>query len=300
MCFNRTSNHGYRMKKIVCFGEVVYDLFEDESKIGGAPLNVAIHLKNLISTNNSELEVSFFSSIGKDELGNQASESLKKWGLHKNLVVSEKKTGLVKVKQHEGRDHQFEIIEDCAWEEIETTPFKTDIFFFGSLALKSDFNKRQVSKWSQYSEIIVCDLNIREPFFDKETALFCLDHANVLKINETEIELLSEYFELVGSIDDQLRSLASLFSLSTIALTLGSEGAYIFQNADLFFEPAKLVQNFVDTVGAGDSFTACLCFGIANEIHQQDILKMGTTLACSICQIRGAIPDNFDSYSLLD
>ncbi len=288
------------MKKIVCFGEVVYDQFDDASKIGGAPLNVAIHLKNLITSNHSELEVSLLSSIGKDELGSQASESLKNWGLHKNLTLSEKKTGLVRVQASADHEHQFKIREDCAWEEIETTPFKTDLFLFGSLALKSDFNKRQVSKWREYSDIMVCDLNIREPFFDKETALFCLDQASVLKINETELELLSEYFDLVGSIDDQMRSLASLFSLTTIALTLGSEGAYIFQNSDLFFEPAKTIENFVDTVGAGDSFTACLCYGIANEIHQQTILKMGTTLACTICQIRGAIPDHFSSYSLLD
>ncbi len=54
---------------VVCFGEILWDIFPSGTKAGGAPFNVAYNL------NKMGAEVKMISKVGNDTLGNDPSQS---------------------------------------------------------------------------------------------------------------------------------------------------------------------------------------------------------------------------------
>ncbi len=284
------------MKQLTCLGEIVFDVFESETRLGGAPLNVAAHLMNLQKQLNLEIKVQLHSALGMDEFGIRAAKVIESLALPPIRILAERPTGKVLVHQSPSGAHRFEIAEGCAWEEIYSPEKKGDMLVFGSLAMKSKHNRSLLDAWAQEDvEYRLCDLNIRQPFFSVEIANFCLEHANILKINDDELETLATIYEIEGDMEECIHQLAYKFGLRHIALTLGSEGAWLWNSGKIIKQEARLVKKIIDTVGAGDSFTSCLALGILLEQKPQEYLARGVQLAAKVCELRGAFPTGPDA-----
>ena len=71
-----------REKNLLSFGEILWDVFEEEKHIGGAPLNFAAHFSKQGG------KAYMLSAVGKDELGKVAFDLLKKWDICSCLALS--------------------------------------------------------------------------------------------------------------------------------------------------------------------------------------------------------------------
>lgn len=275
---------------VLSFGEVLMDCFPDRNVIGGAPFNVAVHLKRL------GVDSGIITKIGEDDLGKELLEILEKEGLTKQLQKdSNYPTGKVDVSLNNGQPSYY-IHKGCGWEYIDFKEIASPNYFvFGSLALSFPANKAAFKQYrARFSEsIFVCDINLRAPFFDEETVVLCLESADILKINDEELEYLSETFNQ----KDVIAFLKSKYNIQKILLTEGAKGATLFWDDETYTCDVKKVDKIVDTVGAGDSFTSVFLYGIIKNIPLGQAMQNAADFAGGICQTAGAIPTNLEMYN---
>ena len=274
---------------VLSFGEVLMDCFPNKNVIGGAPFNVAVHLKRLGE------ESSIITKIGNDDLGVELKEILDKEGLINQLQIdSSKPTGRVYVTLNNGQP-SYDIHKNCGWEHIEFKMFDAPQYFvFGSLALSFSNNRKVFKKYrDRFSEsIFLCDINLREPFYDRETIELCLNSVDILKINDEELEYLSkEYNQL-----DVVSWLKNEFEISKILLTKGAKGASLYWDNKQFSCDIKKVDNLIDTVGAGDSYTALFLYGLIKGQDLNIVMQRAADFAGLICQTAGAVPNDLSIY----
>ncbi|RLB85259.1 MAG: hypothetical protein DRH24_02580 [Deltaproteobacteria bacterium] len=93
-----------------------------------------------------------------------------------------------------------------------------------------------------------------------------------------------------------IKHLMAKYVIEMLSLTKGKNGSELFA-ADQHYriEPNPL-DHVVDTVGAGDAYTAILSIGYLSNWPPNRILKQATEFANSICKIKGAIPDEPNFY----
>ena len=274
---------------VLSFGEVLMDCFPDRNVIGGAPFNVAVHLRRLGE------EVGVITKIGEDELGVEIQNILAKERLTAQLQVDENyPTGRVDVTLDQGQPSYF-IHKGCGWEFITADEIQPPKFFvFGSLALFFKKNKQSFKKYrNQFKEtLFVCDLNLREPFYDKNTIDLCLNATDILKINDEELSYLSNEYK----VDDVVKWLKIEFDIHKIILTEGAKGATLFWDDQIISCPVNSVKNIKDTVGAGDSFTSLFLHGIINKLPLELSMQRAADFAGIICQTSGAVPSDMSIY----
>jgi fructokinase len=176
--------------EVVCFGEVLFDLFEDGPKLGGAPFNVCAHLNNL------GVRAEIVSAIGQDELGQKIKESLHSLGMDGRYIqeLSNMPTGVVEVDAQDRHEVNYTIIENVAWDGIELSEISdTDLgnlkaFVYGSLAARSDKSRDTLTRLLDSLQCPkVMDVNLRAPFDDKNSFEDLLYQADILKLNEFEL-----------------------------------------------------------------------------------------------------------------
>lgn len=279
---------------VISFGEVLMDCFSDKNVIGGAPFNVAVHLKRL------GIESSIITKIGEDDLGKELKSILEKEGLTAQLQIDEKyPTGRVDVTLNNGQP-SYNIHKGCGWEFINYTNITSPKYFvFGSLALSFPKNKAAFKEYKKkFSEsTFVCDINLREPFYNKETIELCLETADILKINDEELEYLANEYE----VEDVVNWLKLKYNISKVLLTEGAKGANLFWEDEKHSCVVNKIENIVDTVGAGDSFTSLFLHGIINELPLDLSLQRAADFAGVICETSGAVPTDlsvYDSYKV--
>lgn len=275
---------------VLSFGEVLMDCFPDKRVIGGAPLNVVTHLKRL------RIDSGIISKIGKDELGDQILTFLQKEGLDEQIQVSTTHgTGRVDVTLNNGQP-SYEIKTGTAWDFISYQKLATqpDFFVFGSLALLNTNNQETFKAFKQANPDtqFLCDINLRAPFYNKESILLCLTNADILKINDEELD----YLAAENNIEDGIAWLKSTFGIHKILLTKGKDGAELFWNDKHYNVDVSPVNELKDTVGAGDSFTAIFIYGLLNNWDLNKTLKAASKFASRICETSGAIPSDLKIY----
>lgn len=274
---------------VLSFGEVLMDCFPDRNVIGGAPFNVAVHLRRLGA------EADIITKIGEDELGIEIKNTLTEERLIKQLQVDQNyPTGRVDVTLNDGQPSYF-IHKGCSWEFIAFDEIQPpDFFVFGSMALFFENNKQSFKKYrNKFKEtLFVCDLNLREPFYNKNTIDLCLNSANILKINDEELSYLSNQY----NVNEVVNWLKVEFDIHKIILTEGSKGATLFWNDQVISCPVNSVKNIKDTVGAGDSFTSLFLHGIINKLPLELSMQRAADFAGMICQTSGAVPSEMSFY----
>ncbi len=287
-------------KRLVAFGEVLWDCLESGLYLGGAPLNVAYHAARLGA------ESFVVSSVGRDFLGDQAVRRMRGSGLKTDLMGRHPRllTGASVAQLDESGDARYEILQPVAWDEIDLSQSQrevvaeADILVYGSLAARSDTNERLLCELLESSRgLKVCDVNLRAPYDDPGRALILASRANVLKVNEEELAALtgSDGSEL----EEAIVSLHRSTGVELICVTRGAEGAALWCEGD-----GKLIQGkagavkVADTIGAGDSFTAALATGILDGLENEDCLDRALRLSSFVASKSGAQP-KYDACEVL-
>jgi len=285
--------------KIVSIGEVLIDCYQDEKKIGGATFNFFYHIYKLTSS------AEFISRIGNDENGKSIINFFKKNNISiKYLQLDEKhSTGIVNVKVDKNGNPTFDIIPNCAYDFIEMNPiisklieYDTSLLYFGTLAQRSTVSRKTIQSILGNNIKYFYDINLRANYYSKEILHDCFKKANVIKLNEDELKIVSRLFltntfELQSSAEE----LRSKFGIDLISITLGDRGALLIDKFG-FNEYKCSIKKVVDTVGAGDAYSAILCLGYLNKMPIDRINFLANKFAASICGIKGAIPHSDEMY----
>jgi len=280
--------------KIVIFGEILFDIFPDSKKIGGAPFNVAY---NLLSLGEKPL---FISSLGKDRLGDELYGFLKTTTLDLSYIsqTSEKPTGCVIVNLENG-EPSYEIVKGVAYDFIECDSSLIDgddLLYLGTLALRGGKSRQTAMSLAKKTENIFIDINLRHPHYTKNLIEELLQKARWLKLNIHELQIVKEFFSIrENGLEESLLALKRLFLIESIILTDGAKGAYFFEDR-LLFEPAMKLSKLVDSVGAGDAFSAMVIFCLKRAIPKERMLKAGVKLSSKVCSISGAVSEDKAFY----
>ncbi len=250
-------------QKILAFGEILWDIIEGEPKIGGAPLNFAGHARQL----GAEAEI--LSALGQDELGHRALERLDELGVGRRRVLSSSlPTGEARVEMTGGIP-AFTILENRAWDAIELSD-KTcgeiaregwDVLYYGTLAQRGRISRESLRRlWNTGGfPRRFFDVNIRQAYYSPEIIKASLEAATMAKLNDEEVVLISPliYGRVLGG-DDFAERLRNDYDLELLCLTYGARGAVIYHGAGEKSVITPPPVKAVDTVGAGDSFSAAL------------------------------------------
>ncbi|WP_299763812.1 carbohydrate kinase [uncultured Dokdonia sp.] len=288
---------------IVCYGEILWDVFPDGKKLGGAPLNVALRLHSFGAN------TSIISTLGKDALGKTTLKTLKEKNFPATYIQQSKRpTGQVTVTLDSTGSARYDIQKDAAWDYIAATPEaieevkKADVFVFGSLALRDTYNQAQFEALVTEATYTVFDLNLRDPHYDLDVVLPLMEIANCIKLNDEELELIVTLLDLEKeTLEEELKAVAKATNTDTICVTLGPDGAMLYHNKTIYTQvgfPTKVV----DTVGAGDSFLAALIYGLVSEQTPEDSLEVAAAIGSLVAGKAGANPvvTNNEIDELLD
>ena len=293
------------MKNITAIGEILYDIYPDEKRLGGAPFNFIYHVWKITGKAN------FVSSVGNDENGKEILVYLNSIGFNTNYIPvdDEHSTGIVQVKILEDKTPQFTISPECSYDYFtlnektkDLINNETDLIYFGTLSQRSDFSRSTIaSVLNNKSKKYFCDLNLRHDFYTKELIKQSLLASNVLKLNSDELEKLKSLFGLSSSTQMAIHQLIFEFSIDILCVTLGSDGAILSTKNEMSTYKTSNISP-IDTLGAGDAYAAILCLGYLNEMPIDEINKLANEFASSICMVNGALPkDNsiFEKYRVV-
>lgn len=278
-----------QQNKIVCFGEVLWDVYPNKKKLGGAPFNVAAHLQQLGTT------AHIISKIGTDNLGNEIKKAIQAQNISINQLQLAKNspTGTVKVNLDVNGIPQYKISQPVAWDFIQADLTNqnlvkdADALVYGTLACRSAQNFETLMGLAKLSKLNICDLNIRQNFYSKTLIESLLKVTHILKINCEEERLLIEMFKFKAA--NLYEQIESNFNLKIIIKTKGEKGADAYQNGEIFIADGVKVK-VVDTVGSGDAFLAAFIHNHIKGKHIQYCLNEGAKLGAFVATKLGAIP----------
>lgn len=281
---------------VIGIGELLWDMLPEGKKMGGAPANFAYHINNAACTGLA------ISCVGDDANGRELIKSLSVRGLDPGLIQIDgnKPTGTVSVRVDEAGNPSYIIHENVAWDNIRFTSkirenlLLADAICFGSLAQRSKVSYETIAECLgkvNSNCLKVFDINIRQNFYTSEKIIESLNLSDVLKINEDEIKVVADIFNL-GRKDELsiLHYLSERFDLRLIALTKGADSSMLYSEGEISVIQTPRV-NVVDTVGAGDSFTAVLVAGLLKNDSMKSIHQKAVEVSAWICTVQGATPD---------
>lgn len=280
----------------VIFGEVLYDCFPDGRQVlGGAPFNVAWHLQAF------GLNPYFISRVGDDAPGRKIKAAMLDWGMDVSGLQLDAvhATGMVAVSI-ESDEPSYEIVNHRAWDyidyEINRSDFGGGVLYHGSLALRNQTSKTTLAKIkNELSLPIFIDVNLRSPWWQKDSVLESIADAQIIKLNEHELALLVAEHD---TLEHRARHLLDCTAIETVIVTRGVEGAVALLDSGecLRVKPAGAVKNLADTVGAGDAFSSVLLLGLIRQWPWQLSMERAQQFAARIIQVQGATLDDKNFY----
>lgn len=288
----------------VIFGEVLFDRFPDGSKVlGGAPLNVAWHLHAFGS------EPLVVSRIGDDELGNEVLDAMEAWGLDASAVQIDqaRPTGRVVVELDRGVP-RFDIVEDQAYDHLDGGEAKAAIdgcrpalLYHGSLIVRRRSTERALRSLREWIQApIFVDVNLRSPWWQREQIVGLIRGARWVKLNDGELQQLSERNgdSLEAGAELVAAELCRRHGIEEMVVTCGDRGAFVWVGGrSVAGRPPEQVE-IVDTVGAGDAFSAVWIVGLLRGWSPATTLVRALDFAAAICGIRGATTTDRRLYDL--
>ena len=279
---------------VVGVGEVLWDLLPSGLQLGGAPANFAYHAHSLGAAS------LVISRIGEDERGREILQRFCEMNLPADGLQIDPKvaTGTASVAVDADGLPNFVIEEHVAWDYLDVTSqnlaaaSRAHAICFGTLAQRSDVGRKAVQTLvsaTPQNALRIFDINLRQRYYSGEVIEQSLRLSNVLKLNEEELSTLASIFEFSGSTRQQIENLATRFRQEIVALTLGASGSLLYHGgiwSDYRSSPSEIV----DTVGAGDSFTAALVLGVLNKMDLDQTNAIANEVARYVCSCAGATP----------
>ena len=278
---------------IVGIGEVLWDMFPEGKRIGGAPANFAYHMLQF------GFDSRVVSAVGEDVLGDEILENFNEKGLCYWVERVPFPTGTVEVMLNEGGIPCYEIKQGVAWDNVPYTPeldrlaCQARCACFGSLAQRNVVTRTTLNRFldAMSGEAYkVFDINLRQHFYTVEILKDSLARCNLLKLNDEELIVLSGLLELSEeSIEGKCREMIKRFDLKMLIRTCGRQGSYVFSSDTRSFLDTPHVK-VVDTVGAGDSFTAAFCAAVLKGKSMVEAHRLAVEVSAFVCSQAGAMP----------
>jgi fructokinase len=277
---------------VIGIGEILWDLLPEGKQLGGAPANFAFHARQM------GLNAGIISAVGNDILGREILRIIHEKDLMDLIQTNGNPTGTVSVTLDASGIPDYVIHEEVAWDFIKTAPealdfaAKADAICFGSLAQRSETSRRSIREIlaaAPAGVIRVLDINFRQHFYDLELIQESLNFASILKINDEELALFSEMMNMEGNEFDVISQILDAWPLEYLALTKGDRGSWLFsQQNSSYIETPKV--KVVDTVGAGDSFTAAMTAGFLTGLPFEEVHQLAVDISAFVCTREGATP----------
>jgi fructokinase len=281
--------------RIASIGELLWDVFPGGAEIGGAPGNFAYHAQAIGG------EAIVVSAVGNDERGKGIIDRFRAMSLTTRYIIMDREhpTGTVTVVVDDEGRPSYTIHEKVAWDFIPRTPqlaqlaTNIDAVCFGSLGQRAEVSRDTIQwfvKNSSLKALRIFDVTLRQSFYSWDAIEFSLRVANTLKLNEEELKSLAEFFALNGDEPALIKKIAAKFDIRLVAYTRGDRGSLLYAGGEISDHPGYRTA-VVDTVGAGDAFTAALVIGMLLGKKLDIINDAANRLASFVCSRRGATPE---------
>jgi fructokinase len=286
---------------VVGIGEVLWDLLLTGPQLGGAPANFAYHANALGA------HAYVITRVGDDDHGREIIRRFREMGIRSGAIQVDERapTGTATVTLSGNGLAHFTVHENVAWDFIAATHealalvAQAHAICFGSLAQRSASSRQAIHQLlaaAPTDSLRVFDINLRQKFYSRAVIEHSLRIANVLKLNDDELPAIAEMLSLRGAIEEQMKQLADTFHLRLIALTRGAQGSVLYQSKsgaggeERWSNCPSRAVDVVDTVGAGDSFTAALVMGLLRKMDLDEINLLANDVARYVCSHAGGTP----------
>jgi fructokinase len=270
-------------------GEILWDQYPDRRLLGGAPFNLAAHAARLGFTSY------FISAVGQDEPGDEALHRAAALGVDMTYTRRHPAwpTGIVDVALSENGQPTYHLRRPSAWEEPALSAcqsaaiqaLRPDWLVCGTL--QQTCPRARATRLALPGIPLFYDVNLRPGFEDPATVDELLRAATVVKCNDAELEWMTRELSLDG---DPAEALLRRYPLTALCITLGADGCRLHAHGDTVWEKPPTI-SAIDTVGAGDSFSAALLHGLTHQWPLDQTARFANTLGSLVASRRGAIPD---------
>ncbi|MDT0677261.1 carbohydrate kinase family protein [Autumnicola musiva] len=278
--------------KAVCFGEILWDVFPDKERIGGAPLNVASRLSSM------GIETEMISKTGKDEKGQKLINYLKNNKIGTRNISEDEgfSTGIVQVNLSSSGSATYKIKHPAAWDKIEISEEmkklvkEADAFIFGSLVCRDEVSRKTLFQLLPEGNFKVLDINLRPPHYEEGVLFKLIQQAGFIKFNDDELfEIAAMLGSKYNSLEQNLDFISGKTMASSICVTKGSHGAVFLNEGKLYYN-SGFKMKVKDTVGAGDSFLASLIAKLLQGEKPQKALDFACAVGALVAGREGANP----------
>lgn len=279
--------------KIIGLGEILWDMLPTGKQLGGAPANFAYHVCRLGGNGWA------VSAISDDELGREIKSTLSAKKLNTILEEVNEPTGTVQVTLNAAGVPTYDITEGVAWDHIPFTERigdlakETSAVCFGTLAQRSPESRATIHEFIENmpdGSLKVYDINLRQNYYDEKIISDSLRLADILKINDEELDIVSKMLSLSGTQEERCRAISRAFNLKFVILTKGGDGSeVVLEDKVHISRPGKI--DIVDTVGAGDSFTAAFILAYLRGESLEKAHTLATEVSSYVCTKAGAMPE---------
>lgn len=289
---------------ILCLGEILYDVYPDQRRLGGAPFNFAYHLHRLGH------DVAFVSRVGRDPDGESIERFLNERGVPDGFLQRDDThpTGIVRVSLDDRGVPDFTIVAPAAYDFIayeevlaERLRGGPDLIYVGTLAQRHAVSRETIQRVLAERPDptrVFYDVNLRQDFYSRDLLERTLRESDVVKLNADEFELVCGMFGIGGSEPDAAAGLRGHFAIASLCITKGGDGSSLYDGSGAHHwrigeRPDRPI---IDTVGAGDAFSALMTDGMLGGAAAEPVLERASEFALRICGISGALPDDPGFY----
>lgn len=278
--------------KIVCFGEMLWDILPSGKMPGGAPMNVAIHLQYQGFT------PAVISRVSNDEPSRALVDYMKEKGVTTHYVqVDEKQpTGVVMANVSNRSEVTYDIVQPVAWDfiqmedNVKQVASESDYFIYGSLAARSETSRQTLLSLLEVAKVKVFDVNLRPPHYSQEVLEPLLQQATIVKMNHHELMEIAGWHQGYSDEQSAMEFLKSQYALQTIIVTRGENGAAVLSDKD-YFEQAGYAVEVEDTIGSGDAFLATFLSKMIKGKTYPEALQQACAIGALVATKKGATPE---------
>lgn len=275
----------------VCFGEILWDILPNEEVPGGAPMNVAYHLQQLGH------KPVIITQTGTDEKGKRLLQLLEEQKINTRYVLETDQypTGVVNAIPQPNGDMRYTIMQPVAWDFIPYKEALADLvqhagyFIFGSLAARNTVSANTLQQLLTVATTKVLDINLRAPHYTPETIVWLLTAADIVKLNDEELELITNWWGNFDTLEQRTVYLQERFQLTLVIVTKGANGAMVFNDGSFYYQEGIKVK-VIDTIGSGDAFLAAFMTRYAAGKPIPEALSFATKLGAFVASSKGAWP----------
>lgn len=278
-------------KTVIAFGELLWDIFPSGEVLGGAPSNFAYRINSLGH------DGWLVTRLRKDDRGKRAADLVRANGMSLDYVQWDEThpTGTVPVELDSAGSPNFTILPNVAYDFIEITEpllalaAMADCICFGTLVQRAETSRRTLHALLDAAPqaLKVLDLNLRKDCYTQETIAASLERANILKLNESEAEILARMFNLPDSFANFAPAAVQQWNLAACVVTLGEKGVVAANDKNEFIQRPGHKVKVIDTVGAGDAFTAGFLHCYLEERPLPYCCDFANALGALVAQTRG-------------